>query len=719
MKKILQITLIAVSLCFSGNISYGQQQDFRNTKLNIDQRVAALLGQLTLKEKIELLGFNNDGVERLGIHKYNWWNEGLHGVARAGEATVFPQAIAMAATFNDSLVHKVADVISTEARAKYNLAVARGNREQYMGITLWSPNINIFRDPRWGRGQETYGEDPYLTSRMGVAFIKGIQGDDPHYLKASACAKHFVAHSGPEYSRHTFNSIVDDKDLHETYLVAFKAASDAGVESIMTGYNRLNGEPACISPYLLQKTLKNEWGFKGHVVTDCGALEDIWLRHKVRPNSVVVTAEAIKEGINLDCSNMLQNDAMKAIDQGLINEADIDKALAPNLKTQFKLGFFDPQDQVPFHTLGAADVHSKAHINLARQVADESMVLIKNDKKLLPLDINQYNSILVTGANSGSLDALVANYHGISSELVTFAEGITKAAGPAVAVQYDLGCNDTDTTHFGGIWASGLSDLTIVVIGLTPVREGEEGDAFLAEHGGDKANLQIPAAHLAFLKKLRASNNKPIVTVVTGGSAVDLSEIEAYSDAVVFAWYPGEQGGNALADILFGKVSPSGRLPITFYKSFDQLPDYESYAMEGRTYRYFKGDVQYPFGYGLSYVDFDYSWKQAPAKKYKTGDKISISVEVKNTGKMDAKEVVPVFISYPDLDRMPIKELKQFTKKEIAAGGSQIISFEIPVWDLAKWDEHCQDWTVYPGNYEIQVGGDAKTARLSAKFTIK
>ena len=719
MRTILRIFLFITGFSFFAGQVIAQTEEFRNTKLSIDERVAALLKELTLEEKIELLGFNNDGVPRLGVHKYNWWNEALHGVARAGEATVFPQAIAMAATFDDSLINQVADAISTEARAKYNLAVARGNREQYMGLTFWSPNVNIFRDPRWGRGQETYGEDPYLTSRMGVAFIKGIQGDDPNYLKASACAKHFAAHSGPEYNRHRFNAVVDEKDLQETYLVAFKAMVNAGVESVMCGYNRLNGEPACLSPYLLQKTLKEDWGFKGHVVTDCWALEDIWLRHKVRPNSVVVTAEAIKEGINLDCSNMLQDDAMKAIEQGLITEADVDKALAPNLKTQFKLGFYDPQDQIPFHKLGGADVHAQAHVQLSREAAEESMVLIKNDQHLLPLNADQYNSLLVTGANSGNLDALLGNYHGLSSELVTFAEGITKAAGPAVSVQYDLGCNDTDTTRFGGIWASGMSDATIVVIGLTPVREGEEGDAFLAEHGGDKKDLNIPAAHLAFLKKLRKSNNKPVITVVTAGSDVDLSEIEANSDAVILSWYPGEQGGNALADILFGKVSPSARLPVTFYKSFDQLPDYENYVMQGRTYRYFDGEVQYPFAYGLSYVDFDYQWKQAPAKKYKSSDKISISVTVKNTGDRNAKEVVPVFISYPKLDRMPIKELKQFTKKEIAAGSSQTISFEIPVWDFAKWDDSCQDWKVYPGEYEVMIGGDAHTAKLSAKFQVK
>lgn len=703
---------------FAGQ-ALAQTDKFRDTSLGIDERVSALLEQLTLEEKIELLGYNNDGVSRLSIPKYNWWNEALHGVARAGEATVFPQAIAMAATFDDQLLNQVADVISTEARAKYNLAVARGNREQYMGLSFWSPNINIFRDPRWGRGQETYGEDPYLTSRMGVAFVKGIQGSDPNHLKASAGAKHFAAHSGPEYNRHTFDAIVDEKDLRETYFPAFKALVEAGVESVMCGYNRLNGIPCCTNPFLIQQVLKDEWGFKGHMVTDCWALEDIWLRHKVLPNSVVTAAEAIKAGINLDCSNMLQDDVQKAIDQKLITEDDVNKALTPNLKTQFKLGFFDPQESSPWAKLGQADVHSNEHVALSRQAAEESMVLIKNDKSLLPLDASKLNSLLVTGANSGSLDPLLANYHGISSNMVTYAEGISKACGPAVAVQYDLGCNDTDTTRFGGVWASGMSDVTIVVIGLTPVLEGEEGDAFLAEHGGDKKNLSIPAGHLAFLKKLRASHDRPIITVVTSGSAVDLSEITANSDAVILSWYPGEQGGNALANILFGKVAPSGRLPLTFYKSFDQLPNYESYDMHGRTYRYFDGETQFPFAFGLSYVNFGYDWDSAPAKKYKSSDIIKLSVRVSNLGEMNAKELVPVFIGFPQTEGMPYKELKQFVKKEIAAGSTTTIQFEIPVWDLAKWDESCQDWKVFPGDYEIRVGGDAQNAKLSAKFSIK
>ncbi|WP_423129400.1 glycoside hydrolase family 3 N-terminal domain-containing protein [Gaoshiqia sp. Z1-71] len=719
MKTFCRIFLVTIGLGFFAGQTQAQSQRFRNTDLSMEERVAALLGELTTAEKISLLGYNNQGVPRLDIPAYNWWNEALHGVARAGEATVFPQAIALAATFDDRLVNEIADVISTEARAKYNMAVAKNRRVQYLGLTFWSPNVNIFRDPRWGRGQETYGEDPYLTSRMGVAFIQGIQGNDPVYMKASACAKHFAAHSGPEYNRHFFNALVDEKDLRETYLPAFKAMVDAGVESVMCGYNRLNDEPCCTSPTLIGDILRGEWGFEGHVVTDCWALEDIWLRHKALPNSVVVAAEAIKTGINLDCSNLLQDDLMQALEQKLITEKEIDHALAANLKTQFKLGFYDPQDRIPFASLGEKDVRSPEHVALARKAAAESMVLLKNDKQILPLNRDEYSSLLVTGANSGSLDALLANYHGVSSELVTFVEGISKAAGPSVAVQYDLGCNDTDTVRFGGIWASGMSDATIVVIGLTPVMEGEEGDAFLAENGGDKKHLDIPAAHVAFLKKLRESHNRPVITVVTAGSAVNLSQIEPYSDAVILAWYPGEQGGNALADILFGKTAPSGRLPLTFYKSLDQLPDYESYDMAGRTYRYFDGDVYYPFAYGLSYVDFRYSWNEKPQKKYKTGDTIRFSVAVQNTGTMSAKEAIPVFVSYPDLDRMPLKELKNFTKVAILPGDQVMVDFSIPVDELAKWDESCQEWKVYDGVYRISVGGDAVNSELNTSIQVR
>ena len=685
---------------------------YRNTSVTIELRVKDLLGRLTLEEKISLLGFRSKAVPRLGIPAYNWWNEGLHGVARAGQASVFPQAIAMAATFNDSLVERIADVISTEARAKYNLSSVNNPGQQYMGLTFWSPNINIFRDPRWGRGQETYGEDPFLTASMGVAFVKGMQGNDPVYLKTAACAKHFAVHSGPEATRHQFNAIVDEKDLRETYLYAFKKLVDAGVESVMCAYNRLNDQPCCTNSELLKQILRKEWKFKGHVVTDCWALEDIWRTHKVMNNSVEVAAAAIKAGVNLDCSNMLQDDLIKAYQKNLVTVAEIDTALVSILRTEFKLGFYDEKNKVPFSKLGAENVHTQNAIDLSRKAAQQSMVLLKNINGLLPLDKNKLHAIAVVGPNAGTIEPLIANYHGMSGNMISFAEGITEAAGPAVAVQYDQGSDYTDTTHFGGVWMASESDVTIVVIGLTPVLEGEEGDAFLSANGGDRSTLGLPAAHIKLLKQLK-QNGKPIIAVINAGSAVDVSAIEAYADAIVLAWYPGEQGGNALADILFGKVSPSGRLPITFYQTLNDLPAYDDYKVANRTYRYFNGKVQYPFGYGLSYSSFEYQWKQEPRMTSSSKDTLMFSIAIKNNGVMDAAEVAQVYIQYPPIDRMPLKELKSFKRINILKGETQVLQFYIPVNELRKWDLDKKEWKFYPGEYRMMVGSSSQDIRLS------
>ena len=698
-----------------------QDTAFRNPALPVQQRVTDLLHRLTLEEKISLLGYNSRPVQRLGIPAYNWWNEALHGVARAGEATVFPQAIAMAATFNDGLLHEEANVISTEARAKYNLATAKDRRLQYMGLSFWSPNINIFRDPRWGRGQETYGEDPFLTATMGTAFIKGLQGNDGRYLKTSACAKHFAAHSGPEAGRHTFNAIVDEKDLRETYLYAFKHLVDAGVESVMCGYNRLNGEPCCTGPTLLQAILRNEWKFRGHVVTDCWALEDIWLRHKVLPNSIATAAAAIKAGVNLDCSNMLQDDVMKAIDQKLLTAEEVDSALAAILRTQVKLGFFDPRGSGPFDAYGADSVSNTYHRELARKAAVQSMVLLKNNaaagqsKPLLPLSTSDYGAIMVAGPTAASLDALLGNYHGVSGKAVNFVEGITSAVGPAVRVEYDLGCDYSDTTHFGGIWAAGNADVTVAVIGYSAVYEGEEGDAFLAEGGGDRKSLRLPASHVAYIKALRKANKKPLIVVVTGGSAVDIAAIEPYADAIILAWYPGEQGGNALADIIFGKVSPAGRLPVTFYNTVNDLPDYSSYAVAGRTYRYFSGKVQYPFGYGLSYTKFQYEWVQQPSAVKSVKDTVRFSIKVNNIGNAAGDEVVQVYVKYPDAQqRKPIKELRAFRRVSVERNGATVVQFAVPATELMKWDLQKHAWQLYNGNYSIVAGGSSVEEQLQA-----
>jgi beta-glucosidase len=702
------------------HISAQAPSAYQNPRTPVDQRVSDLLHQLTLKDKISLLGFVSPGVERLKIPSYVWWNEGLHGVARAGEATVFPQAIGAAASFDDQLLEQEADAISTEARAKYNLSVAQGHRLQYLGLTFWAPNINIFRDPRWGRGQETYGEDPYLTGRMGSAFIKGIQGDNPIQLKAAACAKHFAVHSGPEATRHSINVQVSEEDLRETYLPAFHTLVDSGVETVMCAYNRVNDQPCCTGKTLLKDILRDEWHFKGHVVTDCWALDDIWERHKALPDRVTVAAEAIKAGVNLDCSDLLQADALKAIDKGLITEADIDKALTPNLRTAFKLGLYDDPSVSPYKAYGADSVNNSYHQALALKMAEEGIVLLKNDG-VLPLRKDTLKSLLVAGNNASSADALLGNYHGVSSRLITFTDGLTEAAGPAIGVQYDLGCDPKDTVHFGGVWASQNSDVTVAVIGQTPVTEGEEGDAFLSDAGGDRTSLSLAAGQIAFLKALRKASNHPIIAVVTGGSAMDIDAIAPYADAIVLAWYPGEQGGAALANILFGK-SPSGHLPVTFYTSVNDLPAYKDYQMKGRTYRYFDGAVEYPFGFGLSYAQFTYQWAVQPSAIYRAGDTLRFAANIglsSNKGNSIPVSVPQVYVSYPPVSgkAMPVKELKGF--KRVSVADKSQATFAIPISSLAKWDVMAHKYRVYPGTYKLVIGENSADEKLICTFRVQ
>ncbi len=712
------LPFLAFSLLASNLSSAQEKQIYKDASQPLDIRVKDLVSRLTLEEKVSLLGYRSQAVPRLGIPAYNWWNEALHGVARAGEATIFPQAIGMAASFNDELLKQVSTVISTEARAKYNLAIAQYRRLQYMGLTFWTPNINIFRDPRWGRGQETYGEDPFLTATMGTAFVKGLQGDDPHYLKASATAKHFAVHSGPEAKRDYFDAVVDEKDLRETYLYAFHALVIGGVESVMSAYNKVNGTPNSINTILLKDILRKEWGFKGHVVTDCGALDDVYSTHKSLPSRVETAAAAIKAGIDLDCSTVLQTDAIKAVKQGLLTEKDIDDALSTLLRTEFKLGFYDNPTSVPYHSYGVDSVHNDAHIALARKIAQQSMVLLKNDNHVLPLKKAGISSIMVIGPNAASFDAMVGNYHGTSGKVANFVEGITAAVGPGTRVEYDQGCDYKDTTRFGGTWAAGNSDVTIAVIGLSPVLEGEAGDAFLSETGGDKKDLSLPKSEILFMKKLRNSvQHKPIIAVITAGSDVDIDAIAPYADAIIMAWYPGEQGGNALADIVFGDVSPSGHLPVTFYKSLSDVPDYKNYDMKGRTYRYYDGPVQYPFGFGMSYTSFDYSMQKLKSN-YKPTDTITAAVHVKNTGAMDGDEIVQAYIEYPSLDRMPVKELKSFKRISVKKGITESVTLKIPVKDLQKWDLAKHQWKIYPGNYKIILGSNSRDEKIIAAFKV-
>ena len=708
------ILIFVLLLSFSGKLK-AQVFPFRNKDLPTEKRVADLLSRLTLEEKISLLGYESKAIPRLGIPAYNWWNEGLHGVARAGNATVFPQAIGMAASFDENLLKECANSISTEARAKYNLSVKKGEHLQYMGLTFWSPNINIFRDPRWGRGQETYGEDPFLTASMGTAFVKGLQGNDTLHLKAAACAKHYAVHSGPESERHGFNAIVDEKDLRETYLYAFKKLVDAHVEAVMCAYNRINNEPCCTGNTLLHSILHDEWNFKGHVVTDCGALNDVLTTHKTYNTNEEVAAAAIKAGVDLECGNILPNYVMKAIQKNLLTEKDIDTALAATLQTQIKLGFFNDSKSSPYKTYGEDSIANNYHRSLARKMAQQSMVLLKNNNNILPLDKNKYPALMIVGPNAASLDALIGSYHGVSNKAVNFVEGITNAVGVGTRVEYDMGCDYKDTTRFGGIWAAGNANITIAVIGLTPVYEGEEGDAFLAENGADRKNLSLPASHIAYLKALRKGTKTPIIVVINSGSAVDIAAISDYADAIILAWYPGEEGGNALADILFGKVSPSGHLPVTFYNSFDDLPAYNNYSMQGRTYRYFNGKVQYPFGFGMSYTSFEYAWFKQPVL---SGNNINFSVKVKNTGQYNADEVVQVYIKYPQLTGMPIKELKAFKRITVKINNQGIANFSIPLSELQKWDTENKNWKLYKGSYTIVAGSNANDEKLSAQINL-
>ncbi|WP_246269501.1 glycoside hydrolase family 3 N-terminal domain-containing protein [Chitinophaga oryzae] len=718
MLKKRKLLAYAMALLPVGTLCAQEQPLFRKAGAPLDQRVSDLLHTLTLSEKISLLGYNSPAIERLHIPAYNWWNEALHGIARGGEATVFPQAVGLSASFNAPLAKAVAASISTEARAKYNLAVAAGRHVQYMGLNFWTPNINIFRDPRWGRGQETYGEDPYLTGVMAGAFVQGLQGDEPGALKTAACAKHFAVHSGPEADRHSFNAVVDEKDLRETYLYAFKKMVDGHVESIMCAYNRVNSQPCCTGNTLLQDILRKEWKFGGQVVTDCWALDDIWLRHKAIPTREEVAAAAIKAGVNLDCANILQDDVLKAIDKGWLKPAEVDSALSASLRTQMKLGLYDAPGASRYSGYGADSVNNAWHTALALQAARESMVLLKNNG-VLPLRADKYASMLVTGSNSASLEALMGNYHGVSGNMVTFTAGLSKAAGPGMALQYDQGCDFTDTLHFGGIWASQNCDVTVAVIGLTPLLEGEEGDAFLSASGGDKNSLSLPRSQVVFMQKLRAAHKKPIIAVVTAGSAVDVSAIEPYADAIIFAWYPGEQGGNALADIIFGKYSPAGRLPVTFYQSLKDLQDYKDYSMKNRTYRYFTGKVAYPFGFGLSYTTFAYDWQQAPAAGYKANDTIRMSVQVRNTGSMDGDEVLQAYITYPNQERMPLKELKAFKRVHVKQGGTTAVTLEIPMAELQKWDLQQQRWKLYKGTYGVHIGSSSADFRLTRNIVVK
>jgi beta-glucosidase len=705
---VLSVGLLAVVSCqMGGGAGSEGRMAFRDPKLPIDERVADLIGRMTLEEKISQLSYDSPAIERLGIPAYNWWSECLHGVARAGRATVFPQAIGLAATFDENLMYQVSNAISDEARAMYQAAVDKDRRLRYGGLTFWTPNINIFRDPRWGRGQETYGEDPYLTSVMGTAFVRGLQGDNPRYLKVAACAKHYVVHSGPEGERHVFNARTDPKDLYETYLPAFKAlVTDARVEAVMCAYNRTNGEPCCGSKTLLGKILREQWGFQGHIVSDCGAISDLYQGHKVVADATEASALAINSGVNLECGNTFPN-LLKAVSKGLVTEDTINKSLAILLRTRFKLGLFDPPQLNPYTRIPVSVIHSQEHQALARQAAAESVVLLKNRGKVLPLK-KDMRRLFITGPCAANVDVLLGNYFGVSENLTTILEGITGKLEPGSFVAYRPGFL-LDRENAGPIDRAGEqvkeADATIVVMGLTTLFEGEEGDAIASQHQGDRATIELPVNQVEYLKRLRGNNSKPIIVVLTGGSPVAVPEVAALADAVLYAWYPGEQGGLAVADVIFGDAMPSGRLPVTFPQSTSQLPPFEDYSMVGRTYRYMTEEPLFPFGFGLSYTKFAYSGLTLDVDRIHEGDSIRATVTVKNEGEQAGEEVVQLYLSDVFAStRTPIAALKAFKRIALKPDEQQVVTFTITPAMMALVDDTGNS-RIEPGQFKVTIGG--------------
>ena len=571
------------------------------------KRAQDLVSRMTLEEKASQLRYDAPAIPRLGVPAYNWWNEGLHGVARAGVATSFPQAIGMAAAFDTGLMQMVGDVIAEEGRAKYNAYSARDDRDIYKGLTFWSPNVNIFRDPRWGRGHETYGEDPYLTGELGSAFVKGLQGDG-EYLKAAACAKHFAVHSGPEAVRHQFDARVSKKDLYETYLPAFeKLVKEADVEAVMGAYNRTNGEPCCGSRTLIQDILREEWGFQGHYVSDCWAIRDFHEHHMVTDTAEESAAMALKNGCDVNCGNTYLH-LLKACQDGLVTEEEIGKAAERLFTTRFLLGLFD---ETGYDGIGYDRLECAEHVETAARATAESLVLLKNNG-ILPLKKEDIRAIGVIGPNADSRSALIGNYHGTSSRYITVLEGIQDYVPEGTRVYYSEGCHLFRDRVEGLAWRQDRisealsvaknSDVVILCLGLDETLEGEEGDTGNSYASGDKADLLLPQVQRELAEAVMQAG-KPVILLNMTGSAMDLRYFEEHADAVMQVWYPGARGGKTIAEVLFGEISPSGKLPVTFYNSIEELPEFEDYGMKGRTYRYFEGTPLYPFGYGLTYGD--------------------------------------------------------------------------------------------------------------------
>ena len=699
-----------------------------NPEISFEERVQLIIDEMTVEEKISQLTHDAAAVERLDIPDYNWWSEALHGVARNGRATVFPQPIGLAATFDRDLIHRIYSAVSDEARAKFEVSQSIGNRAQNAGLTFWTPNVNIFRDPRWGRGMKTYGEDPYLTAQLGMECVKGLQGDHPKYLKTGACAKHYAVHSGPEALRHEFDAITNMKDLHETYLPAFKAlVTETNVESVMGAYNRVNGEPACASEVLLQDILLDDWGFEGHILSDCWAIRDFHEGHMVTTDVAESAAMALNHGVSLNCGNSYP--ALKeALDRGLVTEATIDERLTNLFITRFELGLFDPPSMNPYKEINESVINSEEHSEIAYEAAVKSVVLLKNNG-VLPLDKN-LRTLYVTGPQANNSTVLMGNYYGMSNKLVNILEGITSRVSAGTTLDYRMGVLDFRDNINPIDWATGNAkeaEATIAVMGISQLLEGEEGESLASPTKGDRIDLNMPSNQVDFLRKLKDGNDKPVIVVMTGGSPITMPEVEELADAILWVWYPGQEGGNAVADVIFGNEVPSGKLPLTFPVSADQLPDYEDYSMVERTYRYMTSKPLYPFGYGLSYTDFRFNDLHLDREEIAADESLTLSVEVKNSGEYAADEVVQLYVSVPDAEgNQPLWSLKNFERVELKKGTSTTVSFKLDRDDLEQFNNEGKT-EVAAGTYTVHIGNASPGERsdelgarvVSASFQVK
>lgn len=710
----LSIALVAAAFGFATTPTHparaaqaAEGLPYQNPSLPLDQRVNDLVSRMTLEEKVSQMTYQSPAIERLGVPQYNWWNEALHGVARAGVATVFPQAIGLAATFDPEHLHEVASVIGDEARAKHHEAVRQGKRAQYYGLTFWSPNINIFRDPRWGRGQETYGEDPYLTGQLAVAFVRGLQGDDPRYRKVVATLKHFAVHSGPEPARHGFDARISLHDLRETYLEAFRTGIiDGKADSVMGAYNRVNGVPCCADPLLLTDILRREWGFRGYVTSDCGAITDIYRGHHFTDSAASAAAAAVKAGDDLECGRDYRA-LTEAVRDGLIRETEIDVAVKRLFTSRFRLGMFDPPSMVPYAQIPYSVNDSEAHRQLAARTARESMVLLKNEKSLLPLR-KELKSLAVIGPNADSVEVLLGNYNGDPSHPVTPLAGLKARLAGRTDVKFARGCELTRSDPkmlAEAVDAAKGADAAVLFLGLSPRLEGEEmrvdAEGF---RGGDRTSIDLPKPQQELLRAV-SETGKPVVLVLLSGSALAVNWADANVPAIVQAWYPGEEAGTAIADVLFGDYNPAGRLPVTFYRSVDQLPPFESYAMKERTYRYFTGSPLYPFGHGLSYTHFRYRKLTVSPEKPETGEPVQASVEVRNAGKRDGDEVVQLYVSRMDASGpVPIRSLAGVQRIPLKAGERRQVTFTLTPRQLAIVNDRGER-VEEAGDFEISVGG--------------